>query len=76
MIVVERARQTLCQFALSMVIDIDQRRDTCTPVRAIAFSLAGANPCSGEVTDCLRAVLVPARGNGAIERRDQFVVEG
>jgi hypothetical protein len=73
MVLVRGPGQALRQFAVVMIVDVDERRHAC--LCALRRLLHLCNSRSGEITNRLRSVLVAKRGNHVIERRDELVVD-
>jgi hypothetical protein len=72
MAVVEAARQPLGKIAHLMIVDIDQRGDAGP--RTADFDGRLLQPGSGQVTDCLRPIGVPARAHETVNLCGEVIV--
>ena len=74
MVLVRAPGQPLRQFAIVMIVDVDECCHAWLWVVALLLDLG--NSRSSEIADCLRSVLIPALDNEVIERRHELVVNG
>jgi hypothetical protein len=72
MVLVRGPGQPLRQFAVTMIVDVDECCHACLCVVRPLLNLR--NSRSGEIANRLRSVLVARRSNHVIERRDELVV--